>query len=132
MSDETIRAKIERALAKPLPERGGVVHSEVFDPWQDIITGIHGSYSPDSDDLMIGAMEAVRDRATFAFIEKRGFVGEFMLYVLSGHGLTEYGTSPRGAWADFAIADLWQALIDKWRGYADVVWDRPSPSSEKK
>lgn len=131
MSDVTIRAKIEKALAKPLPERGGMVHMEVFDPWGDIINGIHGGYSSDSDDLMIGALEAVRDRATFEFIEKHGFVGEFMLYVLSGHGLTEYGTSPRGAWADFDIADLWQPLIDKWRGYADIVWDRPSPASEE-
>lgn len=83
-----------------------------------------GSYSSDSDDLMIDALKAVRDKVTFDFIKERGFIGEFALYVLSGHGLTNYGTSPRGGWPDEEIADLWQALIDKWEAYAKIMWSK--------
>lgn len=122
-----VRQRLEMALAKPLPESDQMVHSEVFDPWSDVIEGIYGSYSSDSDELMVAALEAVRDKTTFEFI-KDNFAAEFALYVLAGHGLTEYGTSPRGAWADFAVADLWQPLIDKWRAYYEIVWGEPLPS----
>jgi hypothetical protein len=120
------REELEAALAKPLPceECDYIVHSETFDPWDDVIKGIYGSYSSESDDLMIAALKAVRDKRTFEFIDERGFAGEFALYVLSGHGLTEYGTSPRGAWPDDALADLWQPLIDKWEAYARDQWER--------
>jgi len=117
-----MRGKLKAALDKPLPEDGQSVHDEVFDPWSDVIEGIYGSYSSESDDLMIGALKAVRDKTTFDFIRDQGFAGEFALYVLAGHRMTEYGTSPRGAWADFAIEDLWQPLIDKWEAYAKIVW----------
>lgn len=122
-----IRAKIEAALAKPLPDLDSIVHSEVFDPWSDVIEGIYGSYAASSDILMIGALEAVRDSTTFDFIDKQGFLGEFALYILAGHDLTEYGTSPRGAWAEPKIKDLWQPLIDKWRAYYAIVWKRAYP-----
>lgn len=120
MSD--IRAKFEAALAKPLPEDGQSVHTEVFDPWADIIEGIYGSYSSESDELMIDALKAVRDKAHSEFMGRWGFAGEFALYVLAGHGFTEYGTSPRYAWPEPQVADLWQALIDKWEAYAKIVW----------
>jgi hypothetical protein len=45
-----------------------------------------------------------------------------MLYVLAGHGLLEYGTSPRGGWPDQIAADVWQTLIDKCEAYAAVLW----------
>ena len=117
----TIREKIERALAKPIAPNGEV-HVGHFDPWCDVIEGVDGSYSSKSDELMIAALEAVRDKTTFAFIEDRGFVAEFSLYVLSGHGLTDYGTSPRGGFPDYEIRDLWQPLIDKWKAYAAAAW----------
>lgn len=115
------RQKLEAALALPLPSNEFERGSEgFFDPWQNIVQGIHGHYSSESDDLMILTMEAVRDGKTFDLIEEKGFIIEFLLYVLSGHGLTEYGTSPRGAWPD--QRDLWQALIDKWKAYREVAW----------
>ena len=116
------RDKLTAALAKPLPVSPTGVSLDHFDPWRDVLTGIHGSYAEDMDALMIEALEAVRDRATFAFIDRRELAGEFALYVLSGHGLTDYGTSPRGGWPDYDIADLWQPLIDKWRAYSAVMW----------
>lgn len=116
------RDRLVVALAKPLPDSGGQVHTEVFDPWHDVLSGIDGSYASNSDVLMIEALEAVRDRATFDFIDRRGFLGEFALYVLSGHGLTEYGTSPRGGWPNPSISDLWDDLIGKWIGYAVSQW----------
>lgn len=115
------REKLIEALAKPLPTSGDDIgDEEFFDPWEDIIKGIHGSYASECNELMIETLEAVRDGTTFGLIEKRGFVVEFMLYVLSGHQLTNYGTSPRGAWPEHR--DLWPALIDKWRAYAQVAW----------
>src|SRR5690606_29353633 len=113
------REKLITALAKPLPE-DGIINEEVFNPWEDIITGIDGSYANESDDLMISALEAVQHKTTFEFINEQGFVAECPLYVLSGHGLTEYGTSPRSAWPNPEIADLWPQLIDKWKGYKNL------------
>lgn len=118
----TVRARIMAALAKPIADDDQSVHSETFDPWEDVIEGIYGSYASESDELMIGALKAVRDNRTFEFIKERGFVGEFALYVLAGHGLTEYGTSPRGGWPDPVVADLWDALIAKWEAHAVMMW----------
>jgi len=117
----TIREKIEHALAKPIA-LNGIGSVDHFDPWADVIEGIDGTYAQESDDLMIAALEAVRDKTTFKFIEDRGFIAEFALYVLSGQGLTDYGTSPRGGWPDNEITDLWQPLIDKWKAYAAAAW----------
>lgn len=122
------RARLERALAKPLPVDSLSISTDNFDPWEDVIEGIHGSYAEASDELFIAALESVRDRKTFDFIDQRGFAGELALYVLSGHGLTEYGTSPRGGWARPEIEDLWQPLIDKWKAYARIVWGNDEPT----
>jgi len=115
------RAELEAVLAKPLSDERGPSIDE-FDPWADVMRGIHGSYSSESDDLAIGALIALRDGKTFEFIEKRGFAGEFMLYAMSGFGLVNYGTSPRGGWPDEEVADLWDRLIAKWTAYADEQW----------
>lgn len=116
------REKLETALAKPLPDDGFIGDLDCFDPWEDVIHGIYGHYSSQSDELMIEALKAARDKTTFEFIKKRGFVAEFALYVLAGHMLLEYGTSPRGGWPDHEIEDLWQLLIDKWEAYAAIYW----------
>ena len=122
----TTRERLIAALAKPVPSNEYEVGVEgFFDPWDDVIDGISGSYAEECDSLMIAALEAVRDRETFEYIEQKGFAGELMLYVLSGHGLTEYGTSPRGGWPDYEVADLWGALIEKWRAYAEFAWRDP-------
>lgn len=115
------RAELEAVLAKPIAAQDALSMND-FDPWHDIMRNIHGSYSSASDELAVAALIAVRDGKTFEFIEERGFAGEFMLYVLSGFGLTDYGTSPRGAWPDGGIADLWNTLIAKWVAYADQRW----------
>ena len=117
----TPRARLEAALAKPLAGPASV-STEDFDPWGDVIEGVHGSYASESDDLFIGALKAVRDHQTFEFIKERGFVGEFALYVLSGHGFLEYGTSPRGGWWRHELEELLQPLIDKWTDHAAIRW----------
>lgn len=117
-----LRAKILAALAKPLPEASDALHSGVFDPWGDVISGFYGNYASECDRLFIGAMEAARDTTTFSFVDREGFAAEMVLYILAGHGMLNYGTSPRGGWPDEEIADLWQPLIDKWRAYTEVVW----------
>ena len=120
---DNLRQRIEAALAKPLPEENQSIHAGVFNPWRDVIKYIHGGYAKASDDLMIAALEAVRDGKTFELIDSEGFAAEFMLYVLSGHGLTEYGTSPRGGWPDPDVKDLWQPLIDKWKAFSKIHWN---------
>lgn len=117
------RTKLRTALDKPLPEYAEQCGDfECFNPWQDIIHGIYGSYAGESDALAISALEAIRDKRTFDFIKSNGFAAEFMLYVLAGHGYTNYGTSPRGGWPDEDISDMWQELIDKWKAYYEVHW----------
>jgi len=122
ISEPTKRARLEAALAKPLTDDTGVGHFDLFSPWWDVIQGINGSYASECDELMIAALEAVRDGETFEFIDDHGFLGEFALYVLAGHGLTDYGTSPRGGWPDGEIKDLWDPLIAKWKAYAEIQW----------
>jgi len=117
-----LREKLEAALAKPQPDPDMMGDIRCFDPWEDVIHGIYGNYNSECDDLMIAAMKSVRDKTTFEFIKDRGFVAEFALYVLAGHQLTDYGTSPRGGWPDFDIEDLWQPLIDKWEAHAKLNW----------
>ena len=119
---KSINKKLSLALMKPLPAPDYVGDEGTFDPWEDVIHGIAGCYSSESDELMIQTLKAVRDRTTFDLIEKHGFIVEFMLYVLAGHDLTEYGTSPRGAWPAPEAEDLWQELINKWESYSAIVW----------
>lgn len=122
---EALRAKLETALAKPHAPPNEISCDD-FDPWSDVISGIHGSYSEASDDLFIGALIAVRDHTTWDFIKSEGFAGEFVLYVLSGHGYLNYGTSPRGGWWDEELEGLLQPLIDKWSEYARIHWPNRS------
>lgn len=114
------REKIKAALAKPVSdnEHHG---DECFNPWEDVIDGIYGQYSSQSDALFIAALEAVRDNNTFDFIDEVGFAGELALYILAGHGFLEYGTSPRGGW--WELGDhLLIRLISKWKRYANAEW----------
>ena len=121
MSD--FRKKLLAAREKPIaPSEDDLGMGDYFDPWEDVIHGIYGSYSSESDDLMIATLRAAQDRTTFELIKTRGFAAEFALYVLAGHGLIEYGTSPRGGWPDPEIADLWGQLIEKWTAYAAAHW----------
>ena len=110
---EKLRERVVNALLEDI---------EWFWPWGEIISSVHGNYSSESDRLMIAALEAVRDQTTFEFIKKEGFAAELMLYILSGSELTEYGTSPRGAWPDEAVAHLWPQIIEKWKQYAAHHW----------
>lgn len=113
--------KLAAIIAKPLPPSPDQAGFDVFfSPWDDIIKNIHGGYSSESDDLMIETLEAVRDGTTFDLMKEKGFIIEFMLYALAGNNLTEYGTSPRGAWP--LHRDLWQQLIDKWKAYREIAW----------
>ena len=114
--------KLSLVLQKPLPDIGFVGEEGTFYPWEDVIHGIAGCYASQSDSLMIDTLKAVRDRTTFALIEKHGFIVEFMLYVLAGHDLTEYGTSPRCGWPAPDVEDMWQELINKWESYAAIAW----------
>jgi hypothetical protein len=117
------RESLVAALDKPLPAtHDDIGDMDCFDPWEDVIKGIHGSYAGECDELMIGALKAVKSKTTFEFIKMHGFAAEFMLYVLSGHGLTDYGTSPRGAWPDHSIEDLWDRLIVKWEAWSALLW----------
>lgn len=117
---KNLRQQIEAALAKPTYHE--IVTLDDFDPWNDIIHGIYGSYAAESDRMFIAALIAVRDRNTFDFIKEEGFMGEFCLYVLAGHGYLEYGGSPRGAWWDYSLDGLLQPLIDKWQEYYTERW----------
>lgn len=120
-----LRRKLLDALSKPLPERDQIVHREVFDPWYDIFKGFDGMYSSACDSLMVEALEVVKDQKTFNFINRLGLPAELSLYLLSGQGFTEYGTSPRGGFPSFEVSDLWDELISKWKDYYEIVWGTP-------
>lgn len=120
----TKEEQLQTALAKPFPRPDGLCEYEggCFNPWRDVIQGIYGDYNSEADRLMLGALEAVRDSTTFEFIEREGFAGEFMFYVLAGHGLIDYGTSPRGGWFSLDFPELLDPLIEKWQAYSELTW----------
>ena len=117
-----LKKRLRIALNKPLPDHERLGDPDQFCPWRDVIQGISGDYASLSDELMIATLKAVRDRSTLDLIKDSGFIVEFMLYVLAGHGLIEYGTSPRGGWPDPDVEDMWQELIDKWEAWAVIAW----------
>lgn len=119
MGNEERRKKLITALEKPVTNDLSV---ESFNPWEDIITGIYGSYSSAMDLIFINALKAVRDRTTFDFIFNND-AHEMALYVLAGQGYTEYGTSPRSGWPDSWCADLWDDMIAKWEEYYALTWE---------
>lgn len=112
-------AILKERLSKPDMGPLTLWDSDCFDPWNDIIEGVHGHYSSESDDLMIGLLEAIGKHRTSGFINKNGFKAELAVYILSGHNLVEYGTSPRTGWPRFP--ELWDKLIDKWKRYRDAA-----------
>lgn len=121
----SIREKVLEALRKPDPaEYYNLGDPDYFDPWEDVISNIHGAYAGFCDVYFIEALKAIRDRTTHDFMIMRGDVAELILYIISGHGLTEYGTSPRYAWPLEEIEDLWDALIEKWETYSNLMWGR--------
>ena len=94
-----------------------------FNPWEDIIQTVYGSYSRQSDDVFIKTLEAIRDRATLPLIQS-GFEYELAIYVLAGHGYVNYGGSPISGWPDSWCADLWDKIIEKWKKYYKIAWNK--------
>lgn len=122
MVDIDLRYMVVAALDKPDKTSDDDVGCDKFDPWDDLLRGIHGGYSSESDALMIEALIAVRDRDTLQFMSDFGFAGEFALYVLSGFGYIDYGGSPRFGWPADEISDLWDGIISKWLSYYAATW----------
>lgn len=124
------RAKIEALLAKPnIPADDSHSSGECFDPWEELFPNIYGFHNSEMDVLFIEGLKAVRDHRTFEYSKNPqfGLGAELVMYILAGHDLTEYGTSPRGGRAMQAIEDLWQPLIDRWIEYFEIYWDMPYP-----
>lgn len=123
------RENLQKALSKPTPKNDWEYgQSEFFDPWQDVFPNIDGGYAADCDVLMVSALECVLEHKPFEIIDSHGFAGEFALYVLSGHDLTEYGTSPRGAWPHPSVSDLFPSLIQKWKDCYKAKWGSEYPA----
>lgn len=124
------RKELEAALSKPLMDSGCGPSVDEFDPWGDIIKGIYGNYNASCDILFIEALKAVRDGTQREYLNKYQWAGELTLHTLAGHGLTDYGTSPRGAWPDWELKDLWDNLIEKWIHHYELHWEEPYPYVE--
>lgn len=115
---------LAEVLAKPdASNEEELVDPQYFSPWNDLFPRVFGSYSSAMDDVFIDALKVTRggegqphDRRNI-FRAKHGDAGELALYILAGHGFTEYGTSPRTAWPDPTVADQWDLLITKWENY---------------
>lgn len=112
---------LELLLSFPISEESPEFNYALFNPW-DLLTCICDGYSSEQDRLMILTLQAVFDCKTFELIEEEGFIIEFMLYVLAGNDLVDYGTSPRGAWVNPDLFGLWLPLIEKWKEYATHIW----------
>lgn len=119
----SVREKLLEALSKPNPtEDYNLGDPDYFDPWQDVISNIFGSYAGFCDVYFIETLKSIRDKTTSDLLEYRGKVAELILYIIAGHGLTDYGTSPRYPWPAHDIEDLWGTLIEKWEAYSEVAW----------
>lgn len=119
----SLREKLEVALAKPVATGPNPdIHSEVFNPWDDVIEGVAGDYSSECDRIMIAALKALMNRDLKAFLASEGLAGEITIYILTGHGFVDYGIGPTGGWPDLDIQDLWGPLIVKWEEYYHETW----------
>ena len=94
---------------------------DYFNPWEDILHNISGSYAMQSDDVFIKTLEAIRDRNLYS-LTKQGFEYSLAVYVLAGHEYVNYGGSPTGGWPDDWCADLWDRIIEKWKAYYKIAW----------
>ncbi len=102
-----------------------------FNPWTDLFPRIYGSYSSAMDDLFIDALKAVANHGHRAFREQYGEdLAELALYILAGHDLTEYGTSPRTAYPNPQVADQWNLLITKWENYRTANFTKAGGTRE--
>lgn len=123
MATSELRQRIEAALALPdQPGRGDVNYDpDCFDPWEHVIMGIDGSYSSAMDQLFMEVMilASKHDMGDRCSTDP---AAELVAYILSGHGMLEYGTSPRVGWPAPEIEDLWVPLIDKWAMYYRITW----------
>jgi len=127
---DRIRRKLIEAMDKPVAKNQDDRDEYSFDPWEDIVGGIYGSYSSQSDEYMIITLKAVQEHKTFEAIDEHGFIIEFMLYVLAGKELIDYGGSPRGGWVSFEIEGLWPKLIEKWEEYYKAEWRKNDADCE--
>lgn len=115
-------ARLRAALDKPIAEDRHMQSVDEFDPWEDIVTGVIGSYNSALDRLAIDVLKAMRDRKTFDLVESdRGLAAELMLNIFATW-LGEYGSSPRGLWPAYHLKPMWDELIEKWEAYAAMHW----------
>lgn len=117
---KTAAKHVAAMLALPaIPPNKLYSDGECFDPW-DLFPSLYGSYSSDFDDLAIAVLEDIRDRAH----RHDDLASEMFREILCTSGLCNYGTSPRVCFPTIEFAPLLPALIDKWKEYASIMWER--------
>ncbi len=114
---------LHELLAKPLPtERMHFGDPEFFDPW-DLFPSLYGSYSSAFDDCAIQVLEDISNVSDDT-IQRDDLASQMLREMLCTAGICGYGISPRACFPA-VDPDLFQSLIDKWKGYYAAMWDQP-------
>jgi len=116
IEEESI-AKLKEVLARPVGDIWDR-EEEVFDPW-DLFPYVYGSYSSAFDDMAIEVLENMQNK-TF---KEESLAHEMFREMLCVKELAEYGTSPRGCWANGEFRDLLPELLAKWKEYRKLTWE---------
>ena len=109
-------------LRKPTIERASDVGDcAYFDPW-DLWEELPGGYSQSMDEAMIEGLEMVlsSDRKKWHAYQQT-IVAEFVLTLLCGAGVCNYGSNPFGCYPE--DKQMAEALLTKWREYSAVMWN---------
>lgn len=90
---------------------------DVFDPWR-AFPSLYGSYSRDFDDVAIEVLENIRDSR----FGEETTAHRMFREMLCTADLCDYGTSPRGCFANWEFKAVLPALIDRWKIYRKMEW----------
>ena len=114
---------IHRELGKPLlTEEWQRGTDEVFDPWE-AFPCLYGSYSSEFDDMAILVLENLV-KCEFGARGGEGLAHEMFREMLCTADLCDYGTSPRGCFPTWEFGEVLPALLEKWREYRRIKWER--------
>jgi hypothetical protein len=108
-------------LRKPTIESASDIgNTAYFDPW-DLWPSLPGGYSQAMDEAMIEGLEMVisDDREKW-HAYRQTIVAEFVLTLLCGSDVCNYGSNPFGCYLE--DKQMAQALLKKWREYAARIW----------
>ena len=116
-SEREAAERVEKELAKRLPEFENDYGEDVFDPWE-LFPSLCGSYSGDFDRCAIEVLTEIAEGRKI----RDDLGAEMFREMLCTAHLCDYGTSPRVCFAAGKFEELLPKLIQMWKAWSLVQW----------